>query len=70
MLRGSEINLSISDFELRQANYYCLKQSSIVVAVSEELLKHSKEIYFDTKIVYKVIPNITNLPSKLDLSIQ
>jgi len=70
MLRGSEINLSISDFELRQANYYCLKQSSKIVAVSNELLKRAKEIYFDAQIVYKVIPNITILPSKLDLCVK
>jgi len=70
MLRGSEINLSISDFDLKQANYYCLKQSSAVIAVSNELLEYAKKIYFDLQTVYKIIPNVITMPSKLDLCIQ
>jgi glycosyltransferase involved in cell wall biosynthesis/peptidoglycan/xylan/chitin deacetylase (PgdA/CDA1 family) len=58
LLRGSEINLSISDFELREANFYCLKKASMVIALSNELLERAKELYFNAKIAYKVIPNI------------
>jgi len=58
LLRGSEMNLSVSDFELREANSYCLKKASMVIALSNELLERAKEIYFNARIAYKVIPNI------------
>jgi glycosyltransferase involved in cell wall biosynthesis len=67
MLRGSEINLSISDFDLRQANYDCLRQSYAVVALSNELLEHSKTIFWDAQIIYKVMPNIVAVPTIFDL---
>ncbi|MDR2652238.1 MAG: polysaccharide deacetylase family protein [Prevotellaceae bacterium] len=69
MLRGSEINLSISDFDLRQANYHSLKQSSAVVALSKELLERSRTISWNAQTTYKVIPNIIAKPSILDLCV-
>jgi peptidoglycan/xylan/chitin deacetylase (PgdA/CDA1 family)/glycosyltransferase involved in cell wall biosynthesis len=62
LLRGSEINLSISDYELREANLYCLKKATMVIALSNELLERAKEIYFDAKVIYKIIPNVVTLP--------
>jgi glycosyltransferase involved in cell wall biosynthesis len=70
MLRGSEINLSISDFNLIHVNDHCLKQSSAVVALSKELLERSKTIYFDTQTTYKVIPNIIAKQLKFDLCLE
>jgi glycosyltransferase involved in cell wall biosynthesis len=70
MLRGSEINLSISDFDLRQANYYCLRQSYAVVALSKELLERAKTIFYNQNISYKVIPNPVQVPTRFDFKIK
>ena len=59
LLRGSEINLSISDASLYHNNYICLKKATAVVALSNELLEISKTIYFDSNKPYLVIPNWT-----------
>ena len=58
MLRGSEINLSISDSHLFHANYECLKNSDAVIALSNELLNRAKQIYFNPNTFYAIIPNI------------
>lgn len=58
MLRGSEMNLSVSDAALHYANYEALKKSDVVVALSYELLERAKQIYFNPNIPYKVIPNV------------
>ncbi len=57
LLRGSEINLSISDNKLHAYNYQCLKQAQKVIALSAELLERSKQIYFSPNTEYHVIPN-------------
>jgi glycosyltransferase involved in cell wall biosynthesis len=59
LLRGSEINLSISDTTLYQYNYNCLKQAIAIVSLSNELQEVSKAIYFDRSKIYTVIPNWT-----------
>ena len=59
LLRGSEINLSISDTVLYQYNYFCLKQATSIISLSTELLEIAKTIYFDASKIYKVIPNWT-----------
>jgi glycosyltransferase involved in cell wall biosynthesis len=67
MLRGSEMNLSVSDFELRAANYACLKKSSKVIALSNELLERSKNIFYSSNVVYEVIPNIVAVPHEISI---
>lgn len=57
LLRGSEINLSISDIKLNAYNYHCLKQAQKIIALSSELLDRSKQIYFSPNTEYHVIPN-------------
>lgn len=57
LLRGSEINLSISDVKLNTYNYHCLKQAQNIIALSAELLERSKQIYFNPNTEYHVIPN-------------
>ena len=57
LLRGSEINLTISDYELNSFNLQCLKRATKVIALSKELLERSKEIHFSANIQYVVIPN-------------
>ena len=57
LLRGSEINLSVSDSKLHTFNYRCLKQAQKVIALSEELLERSKQIYYSPNAEYHVIPN-------------
>jgi len=57
LLRGSEINLSISDNKLHAYNYQCLKLAQKVIALSAELLERSKQIYFSPNTEYYVIPN-------------
>jgi glycosyltransferase involved in cell wall biosynthesis/peptidoglycan/xylan/chitin deacetylase (PgdA/CDA1 family) len=57
LLRGSEINLSISDIKLNAYNYHCLKQAQKIIALSTELLDRSKQIYFNPNTEYHVIPN-------------
>lgn len=57
LLRGSEINLSISDIKLNAYNYQCLKQAKKIIALSAELLDRSKQIYFNPNTEYYVIPN-------------
>lgn len=57
LLRGSEINLSISDIKLNTYNYHCLKQAQKIIALSAELLERSKQIYFNPNTGYHVIPN-------------
>ena len=64
MLRGSEVNLSITDNELFFANQKCFKNASAVIALSEELLHCAKEIYFNPTIIYKVVPNIIQFEEK------
>jgi glycosyltransferase involved in cell wall biosynthesis len=59
LLRGSEINLSISDTTLYQYNYNCLKQAVAIVSLSNELQEVSKAICFDRSKIYTVIPNWT-----------
>ncbi|HRK80937.1 MAG TPA: polysaccharide deacetylase family protein [Saprospiraceae bacterium] len=59
LLRGSEINLSISDTTLYQYNYNCLKQAVAIVSLSNELQEVSKAIYFNRSKIYTVIPNWT-----------
>lgn len=60
MLRGSEMNLSISETSLYHANYQSLKKSDVVVALSNELLERAKQIYYNPTVAYKIIPNIIN----------
>ena len=57
LLRGSEINLSISDIQRKAYNYHCLKQAQKIIALSAELLDRSKQIYFNPNTEYHVIPN-------------
>lgn len=57
LLRGSEINLSISDIKLNAYNYHCLKQAHKIIALSTELLNRSKQIYFSLNTEYLLIPN-------------
>ena len=57
LLRGSEINLSISDNKLHAYNYQCFKQAQKVIALSDELLERSKQIYYSPNTDYHVIPN-------------
>lgn len=59
LLRGSELNLSISDTTLYHYNYNCLKQAVAIVSLSNELQEVSKAIYFDRSKIYQVIPNWT-----------
>lgn len=68
LLRGSEINLSISDYKLRDANFQCLKSAFMVIALSKELLERSKAIYFNASLIYKVIPNSIKYPAKTFIS--
>lgn len=58
MPRGSELNLAISNAELFHYNRECLAQATAIVAVSNELLKRAKEIYFRPSCSFKTIPNI------------
>ncbi|MBI9060143.1 MAG: polysaccharide deacetylase family protein [Labilibaculum sp.] len=69
LLRGSEINLSISDMELRQKNYIALSRASAVIGLSNELILNSKEIYYDPRIKYMVIPIPIQSPQKLDINL-
>lgn len=57
LLRGSEINLSISDNKLHAYNYQCFKQAQKVIALSAELLERAKQIYYSSNVEYHVIPN-------------
>ena len=57
LLRGSEINLSISDSKHHAYNYQCLKQAQKVIALSAELLERAKQIYYCPNTEYHVIPN-------------
>ena len=70
LLRGSEINLSISDMELRQKNHIALSRASAVIGLSHELIQNSKDIYYDPRIKYEVIPIPIQSPQNLDISIR
>jgi glycosyltransferase involved in cell wall biosynthesis len=69
LLRGSEINLSISDMELRQKNHIALSKASVVIGLSNELIQNSKDIYYDPRIKYEVIPIPIQSPKKLDINL-
>jgi peptidoglycan/xylan/chitin deacetylase (PgdA/CDA1 family)/glycosyltransferase involved in cell wall biosynthesis len=58
MLRGSEMNLSVSDTSLYYTNYQSLRKSDAVIALSNELLERAKQIYYNPTVIYRVIPNI------------
>ena len=64
LLRGSEVNLSVSDDRLYIHNYHCLKNSSKVIALSYELLERAKDIYYNPKIEYSVIPLSVNVSTE------
>lgn len=68
MPRGSEINLATSNNELFNFNKECLKHSLAIVCVSNELLVRSKDIFYNSKAIYKVIPNIINIDENLFVS--
>lgn len=57
MLRGSEINLSISDPSLFHANYESLKNGHVIVGLTQELIDRAKHIYFNPNSKYLIIPN-------------
>lgn len=57
MLRGSEINLSLSDLQLRMANFRCLSNAWQVISLSQEMLQIAKGIHLNSCTVYEVIPN-------------
>ena len=61
MLRGSEINLSISDSSLFHANYQALKEADAVVGLSKEMLERAKRICFHPETIYAIIPNVITL---------
>lgn len=69
LLRGSEINLSISDMELRQKNSIALSRANAVIGLSNELIKNSKDIYYNPKIKYEVIPNSIQAPKKIEINL-
>ena len=70
LLRGSEINLSISDMELRQKNHIALSRASAVIGLSHELIQNSKDIYYDPRMKYEVIPIPIQSPLNLDINIR
>jgi glycosyltransferase involved in cell wall biosynthesis len=70
MLRGSEINLSISDSNLFHANYQSLKNSDAVIALSNELLNRAKQIYFNPNTVYDIIPNTIDFKEKIQTDLR
>lgn len=70
MLRGSEINLSISDSNLFHANYESLKNSDAVIALSNELLNRAKQIYFNPNTYYAIIPNTIEFTEKYQDSLR
>lgn len=70
LLRGSEINLSISDMELRQKNQIALSRASAVIGLSHELIQNSKDIYYNPRIKYEVIPIPIQSPQNLDINIR
>jgi glycosyltransferase involved in cell wall biosynthesis len=67
LLRGSEINLSISDTTLYHYNYNCLKQAFAIISLSNELLEVAKAIYFEKSKTYKVIPNWTECSENIKI---
>jgi glycosyltransferase involved in cell wall biosynthesis len=69
LLRGSEINLSISDMTLRQQNYIALSRSDVVIGLSNELIENSKSIYYSPEIKYEVIPNSIKKPKEININI-
>lgn len=69
LLRGSEINLSISDMELRQINCIVLSRANTVIGLSNELIKNSKDIYYNPKIKYEVIPIPIQAPKEVQIDI-
>jgi peptidoglycan/xylan/chitin deacetylase (PgdA/CDA1 family)/glycosyltransferase involved in cell wall biosynthesis len=70
MLRGSEMNLSISDSNLFHANYESLKNSDAVIALSNELLNRAKQIYFNPNTYYAIIPNTIEFTEKYQDSLR
>lgn len=70
MLRGSEINLSISDSNLFHANHESLKNSDAVIALSNELLNRAKQIYFNPNTVYSIIPNTIDFKEENQTSLK
>ncbi len=70
MLRGSEINLSISDSNLFHANYESLKNSDAVIALSDELLNRAKQICFNPNSVYAIIPNTIDFKEENQTSLR
>lgn len=70
LLRGSEINLSLSDINLRNINYYCLSRAYMVIALSKELIERSKGIYYSANILYKVIPNSITKPINIQIEVE
>lgn len=70
MLRGSEINLSISDSNLFHVNYESLKNSDAVIALSNELLNRAKQIYFNPNAYYAIIPNTIEFTEKYQDSLR
>ena len=65
MPRGSELNLADSNADLFHFNKECFKQAAAVVCVSNELLQREKNIFYNPKILYAVIPNIINIDENL-----
>lgn len=70
MLRGSEINLSISDSSLFHANCESLKNSDAVIALSNELLNRAKQINFNPNTVYAIIPNTIDFKEESQTSLR
>ncbi len=67
LLRGSEINLSMTDMQLRMANFSCLQYASKVISLSEEMLERAKEICPNHHTHYEVIPNPIAMANHLSL---
>jgi len=67
LLRGSEVNLSLSDLQLRLANYRCLSNAWQVVSLSQEMLQIAKGIQLNPHTLYEVIPNPIKIPAVLSM---
>jgi glycosyltransferase involved in cell wall biosynthesis/peptidoglycan/xylan/chitin deacetylase (PgdA/CDA1 family) len=68
MLRGSEINLAISDSSLYYSNYESLKNASVVVGLTNELIDRAKQIYFNPNNIYLIIPNSIDFKQHISTS--
>lgn len=67
LLRGSEVNLSLSDLQLRLANNRCFSNAWQVVSLSQEMLQISKGIILNPRTTYEVIPNPIEFPVALNM---